>query len=196
MSDWWEDKAIWKGFRKGWGDKKEYWIKGTAYLGGWSGHADTHGDTNVLIFRKDGIAYKGFRDKFVIPWDQVVAIDVEGPDSPSDRVTATRLATIGVFAFAAKKGSGMAAVLVELTSGEEAIFRTESASAAEVRMKLLPITTRLEKLAPEKVEPVGPPEVAAPPISVADEVMKLAQLRDQGIITEEQFEAQRDKLFG
>jgi hypothetical protein len=108
-------------------------------------------------------------------------------------MVATRLATIGVFAFAAKKKSGMAAVLVELISDEEAIFRTEEVSAGELRMKLLPITTRLEKLAPDKAEPQM--EVAAPQFSVADELMKLAELRDQGIITGEQFETQRDKLL-
>jgi hypothetical protein len=193
MTDWWEDEAIWKSKSS----VKDFWLLETAYLGGWSGHPKTHGDTNSLEFKKDGIKYKKtFGTRFVIPWDQVVAIDVVGPDSPSDRVTATRLATIGVFAFAAKKKSGMAAVLVELTSGEEAIFRTEKVSAAELRMKLLPITTRLDKLAADKVEPVTQTEVAAPPFSVADELMKLAQLRDQGIITEEQFEAQRDKLLG
>jgi hypothetical protein len=95
VDDWWEDKAIWKGFRKNIGARKGYWLSGTAYLGGWSGHPHTHGDRNVLVFRQDGIAYRGFQNKRVIPWDQVVAIDVEGPDSPSDRVTATRLATIG-----------------------------------------------------------------------------------------------------
>jgi hypothetical protein len=159
MTDWWDDKAIWKSFRKNFGDRKGYWQSGTAYLGGWPSHPDTNGDTNVLVFRMDGIAYRGFRDKFVIPWDEVVAIDVVGPDLPSHRVTAARLATIGIFPVAAEKKSGMAAVLVEVTSGTEAIFRTEDVSAGELRTNLLPITTRLEKQAVEEVGPVTQPEL-------------------------------------
>jgi hypothetical protein len=46
--------------------------------------------------------------------------------------------------------------------------------------------------APTADTPAGAP---SPPISVADELMKFVQLRDQGIITEEQFEAQRARLL-
>jgi hypothetical protein len=40
--------------------------------------------------------------------------------------------------------------------------------------------------------PAPPPQVA----SVADELMKLAQLRDAGVLTPEEFDAQKAKLLG
>ena len=191
MAGWWEDPSIWSAF----GFTKQYQLSSTEYLGGWSGHPKKHGNTNMLLFRKDGIAYRGFRDIFVIPWGQITSIEIEGPDSPSSRITATRLVTLGVFALAAKKKSSSAAVVVEVDAGETAIFHSDKVSAGEVRTKLLPVTTRLSRAAP--ATPVAEANTAlAAPISVADELMKLAQLRDQGIITKEQFEAQRAKLLG
>jgi hypothetical protein len=189
MASWWEDHDVWSAF----GLFKQYEVRSTAYLGGWSGHAKHHSASNTVVFRKDGIAYRGFRDIFVIPWDQVTSIEVEGPDSASSRVTATRLATLGVFALAAKKKSASAAIVVEVSSGETAIFHSDKVAAGVVQTKLLPITARLSRAAtPVQASPEG----AGPPASVADELMKMAQLRDQGIITNEQFEAQKAKLLG
>jgi hypothetical protein len=52
-------------------------------------------------------------------------------------------------------------------------------------------------------QPIPPAAPAAPstaeatsPASVADELMKLAQLRDAGVLTSEEFEAQKAKLLG
>lgn len=40
------------------------------------------------------------------------------------------------------------------------------------------------------------PALAAPPTSVADELMKLASLRNAGVLTQEEFDAQKAKLIG
>ena len=40
------------------------------------------------------------------------------------------------------------------------------------------------------------PATVAPPVSLADELLKLAQLRDAGILSEEEFEGQKAKLLG
>ena len=45
-------------------------------------------------------------------------------------------------------------------------------------------------------EGVDNPVASASPTSVADEIVKLASLRDSGLLTEEQFEAQKSKLLG
>jgi membrane-associated protease RseP (regulator of RpoE activity) len=47
-----------------------------------------------------------------------------------------------------------------------------------------------------KADPAPTPPVAAEPVSIADEIGKLAKLRDQGLITEAEFEAQKKKLLG
>jgi hypothetical protein len=43
--------------------------------------------------------------------------------------------------------------------------------------------------------PVGD-NTATPAASVADELMKLAQLRDSGVLSEDEFAAQKAKLLG
>lgn len=194
MDGWWRDPSVWAAF----GRSKQYQMRSTAYLGGWSGHPKKHGKNNILVFRKEGITYRSFRDLFVIPWDAVTTVEVEGPDSPPSRTTA-RLEPLGVFPVAGKKRSRSVAVVAELSSGEAAIFHSEQVSVEEVRTKLLPITNRLSRAATSAsspAEPSPPAEPSAPADPVADELMKLAQLRDQGTITDEQFEAQRAKLLG
>jgi hypothetical protein len=62
-----------------------------------------HPAQNRLIFRKDGIADRGFAGMCVIPWDQVASIEIEGPDSSSSGIAATRLPTWGVFASAKRE---------------------------------------------------------------------------------------------
>jgi len=41
-----------------------------------------------------------------------------------------------------------------------------------------------------------PPTQIAPPASVADELTKLASLRDAGVLTQEEFDAQKAKIIG
>ena len=114
---------------------------------------------------------------------------------------------MGVFALAAKKTSKSAILIVDLHSAEQAVFHTEKMTAPELKGKLTPITSQINVAAKRKAElaaanaPPAPTPVAtnsdgaAGGFSVADELMKLKQLCDQGILTEEQFAAQRDKLL-
>jgi hypothetical protein len=44
--------------------------------------------------------------------------------------------------------------------------------------------------------PAPPPAPAAPPLDLADQLRKLADLRDAGVLTEEEFAAQKVKLLG
>jgi hypothetical protein len=44
--------------------------------------------------------------------------------------------------------------------------------------------------------PTSAPVVATPSASVADEIAKFAKLRADGVITEEEFQAQKRKLLG
>ena len=51
-------------------------------------------------------------------------------------------------------------------------------------------------LNPTGSEPQSQSPPDAPPLAVADELLKLAQLRDAGVITPDEFEAQKAKLLG
>ncbi len=181
----------------------------TRYLGGWSGYAKTHtaNTNNYVNLDKNGISYKAFKTLFTIPWEQVVDLHVEGPESAAKRVTVGRALALGVFALAAKKTEKSAILVVQLRSGEEAIFDTRKFTAGELRGKLAPITSHLRRAnAPSSLTPPeatsppsaapssnGPPTAAA--VSVADELKKLAELKDAGLLTEEEFAGQKAKLL-
>ena len=174
-----------------------------AYMGGYSGHPKKHGDSNTLRVDAAGIAYRGLRELFRIPWSAVNELIVDGPDQAARRITVTRLATIGVFALGAQKKSRIAVLIVELDSGEQAVFHTKKLTALELRGKLAPVISQLNAAAKRKAalpRGRGTDETRRlerrPGFSVADELRKLKQLCDEGVLTEEQFAAQRDKLLG
>lgn len=100
------------------------------------------------------------------------------------------------------------------TSGEVLLDNIEGPYA--VRDLLLPLVSeaRQKKLVERQsqyinVNPIGgivagsmaapapaPAAAAGPPVDVADQLRKLAELRDQGILTDEEFAAQKAKLLG
>jgi hypothetical protein len=76
----------------------------------------------------------------------------------------------------------------------------------QVRELLMPLVSdaRQKKLVERQsqyihqVNPVAaaPAAAAAAPVDVADQLKKLADLRDQGILSDEEFAAQKAKLLG
>jgi hypothetical protein len=90
------------------------------------------------------------------------------------------------------------------TSGEVLLDNIEG--PYQVRELLMPLVSdaRQKKLVERQsqyihqVNPVAaaPAAAPAPPVDVADQLKKLADLRDQGILSEEEFAAQKAKLLG
>jgi len=195
-AEWWMSPTAFAGL----GRSRWLQIAGTSYLGGWSAHPNTHGNNNILVIGKAGLEYRGFRTLFTIPWSEIVAIEIEGPEQASKRVSVSRALTIGVFALAAKKSSKTAVVCVRTQTGEEPCFQTEKWVAPELRAKITPILSQLRRaLADQQVTAGGlvdPKVSAGPALSVADELAKFAKLRAEGILTDEEFETQKAKLLG
>lgn len=206
-NSWWLAPKAFKGL----GFTESFSATETHYLGGWAGHSKTYTGklTKIVVIDKNGVSLRGFSTIFTIPWNQVLDLGVEGPENASKRVTAGRALALGVFALAAKKTTKSAVLIVKLRSGEEAIFQTEKFTAAELRAKLVPITSQLRKAnaspspsptavaatssPPDTPSSNGPPPAAA--MSVADELKKLAELKDAGLLTDEEFAGQKAKLL-
>jgi hypothetical protein len=185
-----------KAFR-GLGFVEKFSATETNYLGGWSGHSKTYTGklTKILIVDKRGVSLDGLKNIFTIPWDQIVDIEIEGPETASKRVTAGRALALGVFSLAAKKTQKSAVLFARLRSGEEAIFQTEKFTAPELRGKLAPVVSQLRK-ANAVSSPEAPSTPPAPAASVADELKKLGDLKDAGLLTDEEFAGQKAKLLG
>jgi hypothetical protein len=96
----------------------------------------------------------------------------------------------------------MAIITVSLRNGEEACFQTEKYVAPELAGNITPIRSQLRQAAAasQAAAPPPPPTTLSPsvvqqPLSVADEIRKLAALKEEGMITDEEFAAQRAKLL-
>jgi hypothetical protein len=163
------------------------------YLGG---HPDRAKPTLATVtFNDDGMkANVNFRDFMRFEWDEITGVAIEGPDQVQKRVTATRLLTTGIFAFALKKKSKEAFLTVTTTRGE-AIFHSEKLTPHEMRAKIGWVVAKVGEPTPSS-EDATPPAVSAAPVSTADELKKLAELRDAGVLSDEEFDAQKAKLLG
>jgi|GEM_PF-4236277 len=140
---WWLEPNAFRGL----GMNERFSASDTHYLGGWPGYTKTHTGklTYIIAIDKKGISLSGMATLFTIPWEEVISIEIDGPENASKRVTATRVVALGVFALAAKKGQKMATILVETTSGDIAIFQTEKMLPSEVQARLMPILTKVNR---------------------------------------------------
>jgi hypothetical protein len=194
---WWLKPGVFQGL----GFSERFTVTETEYHGGWSGHPQPHGKTNILEVDKHGIGLRGFKTIFTIPWDQISDVVIDGPEAVAKRVTAGRVLALGVFALAAKKKTKSAIVLVTMANGEQAVFESHSKLPHEISPKLSPLIAQVRVRAADMSQPLVPtpsPTPAAPPgggSGIADELAKLAGLRDAGILTEEEFSAQKMKLL-
>jgi Short C-terminal domain len=93
---------------------------------------------------------------------------------------------------ALKTGMAYSDITVESTGGHSIAMRGIPKADGQRVKDLIDSAVNAARTGARSVAAV--PAVAAPPISVADEIAKLAALRDSGAITEEEFVAHKDAL--
>jgi hypothetical protein len=103
------------------------------YLGGHP--AREKATTCTVTLDDDGVRARIIKGFLNVPWSEVSAVEVDGPDEVQRRVTATRLMATGLFAFALKKKSKTAYLTITTTQGE-AIFETDKMTPQELRAKV------------------------------------------------------------
>jgi hypothetical protein len=156
------------------------------YLGGYDKYRKTLG--NLTFFDKQVKFHAVLNAKFTIPNEQIANVAIEGSNMASKRVTATRLLAIGIFAFAVKKNDNESYLTFELKDGQEVIFKIKSLSPAELKAKLNKVLVNY-KSKPATTQADGNS-------SVADELGKLAKLKEQGILTQAEFDKKKQELLG
>jgi hypothetical protein len=170
------------------------------YMGGIPTVHATPKQVVLLIVDEDGVhlrgGFAGKDDLFSVPWEQVAALSAEGPDQVETRFTATRVALMGPFALAFKKDKKSDCfVVVELVDGEF-LFQVRKKSQPELRADLAPWVRRPrgQKL---------PDPVAVPGGQAIDhggerirQLKDLAELRDQGVLTDEEFAVEKARVLG
>jgi len=79
------------------------------------------------------------------PWKNFLTFSIEGPEQLQTRVTATRLLTIGIFAFAKKKSSGESFLFAEMVDGSNLIMKFVGKSEPEVKALFAPYRGQLPR---------------------------------------------------
>lgn len=149
-------------------------------------------ETGTMYATALGIEYKSFAgSKVKIPWSTIRGIEVS--TQATRRVTAGRVVALGVFALAAKKGEIF--TYVHVTDPNSLWSFAIKSSQSVVLNAWKPILTLWnERVQDPQTDSVLHSENASG-VSVADELRKLAQLRDDGILTEQEFSTRKLKLL-
>jgi len=174
-----------------------------SYYGGWPGHQTPEGKPNlVLTVDVRGISLgKLVTTIFTIPWPEIQDITLEGPLEAASRFTATRLIALGPLGLAfkkAKKGSKETILTVTTKGGDEAIFHIATKLPREIAPKLTPVAMqarRASKGDDESDAVRGSSTPAAPTLDIPAQLEKLAELKDKGILTDEEFAAKKTELL-
>ena len=148
---------------------------------------------NRLEFKK-GIA----QPLFEIENNLISDIAVEGRSEVNRRVTVTRLLTVGIFAFALKKKQEEkeAFITIVMADGQEVVIHVADKSPLQLKTSLASTLSHFKQTA--KTIQQSAASINAAPIQAAnsaDALMKLAELKEKGILTEEEFLNEKKKLL-
>lgn len=163
------------------------------YMGGYSDKRKAKG---VLSFFEKQTEFSApLSTKFTIPNNQIKDVVIEGKDEVNRRVTVTRLLAVGIFAFALKKKNKdqEAYITLELTDGQEVILFVDNKAPMALRAKLAKVISAVKQA---NVASQSQTAQSTTQNSVADELSKLAALKEKGILTEEEFAAKKKQLLG
>lgn len=118
-----------------------------------------------------------------------VMASVETEGELRRRVTATRLLAIGIFAFAAKKKVDDRQLYLVIANQTGAISAIAAPPKDTMALRSLAIQINA---ASQRAQTALPP---APVVDAAQQIQKLAGLRDEGLLTDSEFNMKRDELL-
>lgn len=132
----------------------------------------------------------------VFSWSQTIGVTIDGGEVFKNKIAA--VLAFGVLGgLAAKGGTSRAFLAARRNDGATAYFQFENVGSQALRAKVAPILFKVG--VPFLDDPLasGPDSTAQPvnQLSVADELAKLAQLRDSGVLNDDEFAAQKAKLL-
>jgi hypothetical protein len=126
--------------------------------------------------------------------DSSVEVTVDTAGQIDKRVTATRLILTGPFAFGLrkKKDSRELYLLIQADSGASGLFEVNPDKGKKAREFAAKVNARARSQ-----RPASGAAVASTPTEpdVADQLRKLGELRDSGVLTEDEFNAKKAQLL-
>jgi len=162
------------------------------YMGG---YGDKRKAKGVLTFFEKQTEFSAVMGtKFTVPNSQIKDVVIEGKDDVNRRVTVTRLLAVGIFAFALKKKNKdqEAYITLELTDGQEVILFVDNKAPMALRAKLAKVISAVKQA---NVASQAQPVQQVTQSSVADELAKLASLKEQGVLSQAEFDSEKAKVL-
>jgi hypothetical protein len=181
---------------------KKVTFQKAVYLGGLPG--DKGGYKGNLFASDEALGMGQFSGpkKSSVRWDDMAGISFDSGTAAKSR--AGKALLVGVFALAAKKTQKEATVTVTRKDGNVAIYQITGVSGAEVRAKVQPFMVEnsvpcmddapLVAAAPTPAPATIPTPASAPAADPADQLKKLADLHQSGLLTDEEFAAKRTAI--
>lgn len=167
------------------------------------GHPDLPKPGNgVLEICERGTVFDAgmFAQGFYIPHSALLAAEIKTDEQISKDVTLTRLLTLGVLAFGLKKKRVEkhnylvvkfkdAAGLEQTVIFEGKKMPEAAGQLAKARQK---VATSVPSTSPKTEQPASAPK---PTVDIADQIRKLAELKAEGILSEDEFQTKKSELL-
>ena len=129
--------------------------------------------------------------KSPVRWDEMAGISFDSGTAAKSR--AGKALLVGVFALAAKNTQREATITVTRKDGNVAIYQITGVSGGAVRAKLQPFLIEHGVTCLDDA-PLPAAAPAAPEADPADQLKKLADLHQSGLLTDDEFAAKRAAL--
>jgi len=167
------------------------------YLGG---HPDIEQRTigNIYVNKKGIFFDASLSPKFIyIPIQNIIKSEFKNEEQISKDVTLTRLLAFGIFAFGLKKKRKEVQNYLIVTYDENGIENTiifESKNASALASAMIKARQLYAKENPQE-QVSDSAEGNSPAKDIPEQIKKLAELMEQGIITQEEFENKKADLL-
>jgi hypothetical protein len=170
----------------------------TTYLGGLPEDPRKHQLTQNLHFNGgEGIGYGLLSlKKPLMTWKQVRSISVEGGQVAKNKVAAEL--AFGIFGGLGAKGAkDRTYIIVNRNDGAQGIWEVDKMAPMQVRANLSPVlrVAGVPFADDPSASPMTPTTPQVAPSSMAEEIERLAGLRDRGILTDEEFTIAKARLL-
>lgn len=163
------------------------------FIGGYEDYKQSKG---ILAFYENRVEYKSpMNYSFALENEHVKTVAIEGQHEVNRRVTVTRLLAVGIFAFALKKKQEEkeAYITFEMSNGKEIVFKVKDKSPHQLKGELASAMSAV-KSAPKEPQIISTDKSSAH-FSAADELVKLGALKQQGLLTQEEFDQEKARLL-
>lgn len=146
---------------------------------------------NVYLFERE--VWRGVPDVPGSVGGSIIGVEAEvlTQGQLTQRLTVTRMVTLGIFALAAPKKSGNQELLLSVTAPVFG-FTYAMPGIESLRLKMINQFADAINNQSKKVTPTAGPELVGDAI---DQISRLAELRDRGLITDGEYQAKRSELL-